>query len=223
MISAELLPEVARVADVFRPWGVKLLPVARLRQPAEDRRHRHVRPARSGGRRVLEDEGRRNLQGDPRPRRLRAQGRLRRPARPLRIQPHARRRRQRHRPGPRAARRHPVLPRLRLRPQNGLERSQERPREGRLRQLPSARRQVRSTTSSSRSSTARSTSRSASPRRRCSAGSPKTNQAIELQITQEYLGQQRHLVLPRADVEGGARLRHAGRPRGQGRPQRHAA
>ena len=50
------------------------------------------------------------------------------------------------------------------------------------------------TTSSSRSSTARSTSRCASRRRRSSRRCRRTNQAIELQITQEYIGQQRHVV-----------------------------
>ena len=39
----------------------------------------------------------------------------------------------------------------------------------------------------------------------------KTNQAIELQITQEYFGQARHTVFLAADVEGSARLRHARR------------
>ena len=37
----------------------------------------------------------------------------------------------------------------------------------------------------------------------------KTNQAIELQITQEYFGQARHTGLPGPHVEGGARFRHA--------------
>ena len=75
VISAELLPEVARVADVFRPWGVKLYISLDFASPREARRHQHVRPARSGRRRLLEKEGRRDLQSDPRPRRLRAQGR----------------------------------------------------------------------------------------------------------------------------------------------------
>ena len=38
----------------------------------------------------------------------------------------------------------------------------------------------------------------------------KTNQAIELQITQEYFGQAAASRLPGADVEGSARLRPAG-------------
>jgi alpha-glucuronidase len=41
---------------------------------------------------------------------------------------------------------------------------------------------------------ARSTFRRASPCRLCSRDCGKTNQAMEVQITQEYLGQQRHLV-----------------------------
>ena len=44
----------------------------------------------------------------------------------------------------------------------------------------------------------------------------KTNQAIELQITQEYFGPGASHCLPRADVEGGARFRHAGDSDGAG-------
>ena len=39
----------------------------------------------------------------------------------------------------------------------------------------------------------------------------KTNEAIELQITQEYIGQAAASRVSRADVERGARLRHARR------------
>ena len=40
-------------------------------------------------------------------------------------------------------------------------------------------------------------------------GLEKTNEAIELQVTQEYTGQQRHLCFLRADVEGSSRFRYA--------------
>ena len=53
---------------------------------------------------------------------------------------------------------------------------------------------VRRQRRSSRSSTARLISRCASRHRRSSARSRHTNQAIELQITQEYIGQARHTV-----------------------------
>ena len=54
VISAELLPEVARVADVFRPWGVKLFLSLDFASPRKIGGIEHVRSARPGGRRVLE-------------------------------------------------------------------------------------------------------------------------------------------------------------------------
>ena len=142
VISAELLPEVARVADVFRPYGVKLFLSLDFASPRKIGGINTFDPLDPAAVAFWKTQGRRNLQSHPRPRRLRAQGRLRRPARPVRVRPHPRRRRQCHRPGARAARRHPLLSRLRLRPQDGLEEPEERPRERRLRQLSSARRQV---------------------------------------------------------------------------------
>ena len=62
---------------------------------------------------------------------------------PVSLRPHARRRRQRHRARPRAARRIAVLSRLRLQPSSRLAQSQDRPRARRLRHLSSPRRQVR--------------------------------------------------------------------------------
>ena len=54
----------------------------------------------------------------------------------------------------------------------------------------------------------------------------RTNQAIELQITQEYMGQSAAHRLPAVDVEGNARLRHARRRRwpvaGEGDRRRQA-
>ena len=69
---------------------------------------------------------------DSRSRRLRPEGRFRRPRRPLHLQPHARRRRQRGGARAQAAWRPALLPRLRLRPPHGLEQSEERPRPRRL-------------------------------------------------------------------------------------------
>ena len=43
------------------------------------------------------------------------------------------------------------------------------------------------------------------------AGLRHTNEAVELQITQEYTGQQRHTLFSRSHVEGSARFRYASR------------
>ena len=56
VITPEFVPQLARLAEAFRPWGVRLAIVDRLQQPAEDRRARHVRSARRPRRRVLEDD-----------------------------------------------------------------------------------------------------------------------------------------------------------------------
>ncbi len=141
-----------------------------------------------------QDQSRRDLQSHPRLRRLRHQGRLRRPRRPLAIPPHSRRGRQRRRPRAQTPRRHRPLSRLRLQQPPRLQRPQSRPRPRRLRQLPRPRRQVRTQRRHPDQDTAPSTSRSASPPRRSSPRSSTPAQAIELQITQEYLGQQRHMV-----------------------------
>ena len=65
VITPEYLPEVARIAEAFRPWGVRMYISLELRQPARNRRHRDVRSARSAGRRVLEGNGRRRLRAIP--------------------------------------------------------------------------------------------------------------------------------------------------------------
>ena len=144
VLTPEFLPQLARIAEAFRPWGVRLALVGRFRQPEEHRRPRHVRSARSARRRVVEerrvdelyraipDLGGFVLKAD-------SEGRVG----PVGLRPHARRRRQRDRPRAGAARRPVLLSRLRLRPPHGLA----QPRRTTARAPPTttstARRQVR--------------------------------------------------------------------------------
>ena len=65
--------------------------------PQDTRRARYLRPAGSQGDRMVEGQGGRDLSRGPRSRRLRAEGRFRRPRRSFGIRPHPRRRRQRGR------------------------------------------------------------------------------------------------------------------------------
>ncbi len=84
----------SRIAEAFRPWGVRVAIVRRFRQPQDPRRTRHLRPARAQSRSLVEGPRRRALHRHPRSRRLRAEGRFRRPRRPRHLRPHPRRRRQ---------------------------------------------------------------------------------------------------------------------------------
>ena len=122
-ITDGFIPQLARVADALRPWGVALSVSIDFSSPRASagwtRSIRSTRASRRSGRIAC----RRDLPRDPRPWRLRAQGRLGRPARSVRIQPDARRRRQRDRACARAAQRRDLLSRLRLRPLDGLART----------------------------------------------------------------------------------------------------
>ena len=87
--------------------------------------------------------GRAGLRDDPRLRRLRRQGRLRGPARPVRVRARPRRRREHARRGARTARRRRALAGVRLQPPPGLARPVDRPGPRRVRPLRPARRAVR--------------------------------------------------------------------------------
>ena len=99
LITAEFLPQVARIAEVFRPLGRLAGALGRFQQSPKDRRARHIRSARSAGCRVVEGEDGRDLPRRAGPRRVRGQGRLRRTRRAVGVRADARRRRQRDRAG----------------------------------------------------------------------------------------------------------------------------
>ena len=160
---------------------------------------------------------RRNLRKNPRLRRLRRQSRFRRPSRPFDL----------HRSPADAAN---VIARA-LKPHGGIVfyrafvynhhldwRNPKNDRATRrLRQFPSARRPVRRQRHHPDQTRP---DRFPGARAGLAAfrGLEQTNEAIELQITQEYTGQQRHMCFPRADVERSARLRHARRRRRRNTP-----
>ena len=88
-LTADYIAKAAAIADVFRPYGLKVYLSANFAAPRPDRRPRHRRPARSGRAAVVEGQGERDLQGHPRLRRLHRQGQQRGPARPAGLQAHA--------------------------------------------------------------------------------------------------------------------------------------
>ena len=90
------------------------LPDRALQRADRDRRAENRRPARAGGPGLVDTQGRRDLQGDPRLRRLPREGQLRGAARAAGLQAHARRRRQHAGRRLGASRRHRHVARLRL-------------------------------------------------------------------------------------------------------------
>ena len=93
-LTAAYIAKAAALADVFRPYGIRVY----LSRPLLARRATSAgcdrRPARPGGARLVGGQGRRDLPRDPRLRRVPGQGQLRRPAGPAGLRPHPRRRRQ---------------------------------------------------------------------------------------------------------------------------------
>ena len=84
VLSPEFIPQIARIAAAFRPWGVQRRAVGRLRQPADARRSADTfDPLDPSGHRVVEGAGGRALRRDSRLRRLRAESRFRGPRRAL--------------------------------------------------------------------------------------------------------------------------------------------
>ncbi len=86
--------KVAAIANVFRPYGVRMYLSANFSAPVNARALGDGRPARSGGDCVVEGEGRRNLRVDSGLRRLLRQGQLGGAARSQGLQAHSRRGRQ---------------------------------------------------------------------------------------------------------------------------------
>ena len=183
-------------------------------------RRAHRRPARRGRRRLVAAAGGGGLRAHPRPRRVRGEGGQRVPAWSARLRAHPGGGSER--PRGRAARRTAGSwsggPSCTTASRTG---GTARPT-GRA---PPTTRSCRSTapsptTSSCRSSSARWTSRSGSRRRRCCSRCARPAQAIEVQITQEYTGQQKdlcflhpqwHEVMALPATVGGRGRSHAGR------------
>ena len=196
---------VAGVPSVGHPDGAR----GRLLDAEDDRRSRHVRPAGAGRHRLLEDARGRRLPCGSGSRRIRAEGRFRRPARALGLRPHPRRRRQRDRAGAEAARRRVLLPRLRLRPPHGLAQPEERPRAGRVGQLPRPRRPVRR----QRHPADQARADRLPGARACLAAFRRTEEDQPGRGAPDHAGVHGPAaarLLPRPDVEGGARFRSAG-------------
>ena len=190
ILTPDISRKVAALADVFRPYGIKVYLSARFSAPIEIGGLKTADPLDPRGRRLVEGQGRRDLSRDPRFRRLPGQGQFRRPAGPAGLRPHPCRRRQHAGRCARAAWRRRDVARLRLcRQDNARATAPSRP-------ITSS---SRSTASSAtmcwcRSRTARSTSSRASRSTRCSARCRKTPLMLEFQITKEYLGFATHLV-----------------------------
>ena len=96
-LSREYLEKAAALASAWRPLRHPRLPLGQLFGAEDARQPADRRPARPARRQMVEGEGGRDLSPDPRLRRVRRQGQLRRPARPAGLPAHARRRRQRAR------------------------------------------------------------------------------------------------------------------------------
>ena len=93
-LTPEYLTKVAALAGVFRPYGIRVYLTARFSAPIEIGGLKTADPLDPAVRALVEGEGRRDLRGDSRLRRLSRQGELRGTARSAGLQAHARRRRQ---------------------------------------------------------------------------------------------------------------------------------
>ena len=94
-LTAEYLAKAAALADVFRPYGIRVYLTARFSAPIEIGGLPTADPLDPAGRGLVEDEGRRDLRLHPRLRRLPGEGQLRGAARTAGLRPHPRGRRQR--------------------------------------------------------------------------------------------------------------------------------
>ena len=216
VLAADFIPQVVRIAEAFRPWGVRVALSVDFGSPKTIGGLDTFDPLDPKVACLVERPRRRALRRRPRSRRLRAEGRFRRPRRPRHLWPHPRRRRQCAGARPATARRPALLSRLRLRPSRRLDQSEERSRTRRLRQLPAARRQVRRQ---------RDRADQARPHRFSGArtGLAPVRRAGENQSgdrTANHPGVLRPVPphrLPRPHVEGGARFRHARRAKARRR------
>ena len=136
-LTTEYVKKVAALAERVPSLRNSRLSHGALQRADRDRRPQDGRSARPGRSRVVEGEGRRDLRGDPRLRRLPRQGELRRTTRAAGLQALARRRREHARRRRRSARRHRDLARVRLQ-----QRRADRSREAGVRRVHAARRTV---------------------------------------------------------------------------------
>ena len=104
-IAHDFVPQLARLADAFRPWGVSLAVSIDFSSPMKIGGLDTFDPLDRSRGGVLEGPRRRHLPRDSRFRRLRAEGRFRRAAGAVGVRTHARRCRERRRAGAGAARR----------------------------------------------------------------------------------------------------------------------
>ena len=184
ILTAAYIAKVAALADVFRPYGIKVYLSGALQRTDRARRPQHRRSRGRCGSSMVGRQGRRDLHGDPRLRRLPGQGQLRGPAR-ARTTYSA--------PTPTA----PTCWPTRWPPHGGIVMwrafvysTRSRGPIASSRPTTSSSRSTASSTPTcwSRSRTARSISSRASRSTRCSAPCRSTPLALELQITKEYLG-----------------------------------
>jgi hypothetical protein len=77
VLTPEYLRKVAALADLFRPYGLRVWLTARFSAPIEIGGLRTADPLDPGGRRLVAGQGERDLPDDPRLRRLRREGQLR--------------------------------------------------------------------------------------------------------------------------------------------------
>ena len=66
VLTPDFLPQLARIAEAFRPWGVRVALSVDFGSPQTHRRPRHLRSARSRGRRLVEGARRRALRAPSR-------------------------------------------------------------------------------------------------------------------------------------------------------------
>ena len=57
MLTPEMIPQIAHIADAFRPWGVRLAMSVDLSSPKEVGGLEHIRSARPAGDRMVEEGG----------------------------------------------------------------------------------------------------------------------------------------------------------------------
>ena len=94
-LTAEYLAKAAALADVFRPYGIRVYLTARFSAPIEIGGLATADPLDPAVARLVEAQGRRDLRLHPRLRRLPGEGQLRGTARAAGLRPHPRGRRQR--------------------------------------------------------------------------------------------------------------------------------
>ena len=195
VLAPDFLPQIARIAEAFRPWGVRVAIAVDFGSPQDARRARHLRSARPQGGRVVEGADRRDLRAPCRISpgivlKADSEGRVG----PVDLRSHPRRRRQRDGARAQAARRAALLPRLRLRPPHADWRD---PKNDRARaaydnfQPLDGKFDDNVIVQIKHGPIDFQVREPASP---LFGALEKTNQAIELQITQEYFGQGRHTV-----------------------------